>query len=344
MKTILLTGGAGFFGSIMKEHLLDQGHRCISVDLVKDASRHPNLQVHQMDIRDSAKLTGLFKDQRIDGVIHSAAILAHAVKDQNFLWTSNVDGTRNVLDAMRQTGVRQMVFLSSNCLWGESLRRPVREDDVPNPIEIYGKSKLAAEQVIAEYGDLNCVTIRCPTIIDFGRLGLLAILFEFIHDGRRVWTVGNGQNRDQFIYAGDLVNACMLALDLPQADTFNIGSDDVKSLADVYRYVVQRAQSHSRVAALPLKPTLAAMKLCHWLKISPLGPYHYKMIAEDFVFDTTRIKQRLGWNPTLTNEQMLWRAYQYYSENRLEIETRRDVSAHRQSAKMGVIRLLKWIS
>jgi dTDP-D-glucose 4,6-dehydratase len=68
------------------------------------------------------------------------------------------------------------------------------------------------------------------------------------------------------------------------------------------------------------------------------------MIAEDFSFDTTRIKTRLGWKPTLTNEQMLWRAYQYYSENRSEIENRRDVSAHRQPAKMGVIRLLKWMS
>ena len=62
------------------------------------------------------------------------------------------------------------------------------------------------------------------------------------------------------------------------------------------------------------------------------------------MFDTTRIKTRLGWSPTLTNEQMLWRAYQYYSENRSEIEKRRDVSAHRQPAKMGVIRLLKWMS
>ena len=68
------------------------------------------------------------------------------------------------------------------------------------------------------------------------------------------------------------------------------------------------------------------------------------MIAEDFVFDTSRIKSLLGWTPTLTNEQMLWRAYQYYSENRKEIEGRQDVSAHRKTAKMGVIRLLKWLS
>ena len=344
MKTILVTGGSGFFGAIMKQHILEQGYRCINIDLVKDPGEHPNLVQYQGDIRDAEKLRAIFGATPIDGVVHCAAILAHTGEDQKFLWTSNVDGTRNVMDAMRLNGVKQLVFLSSNCLWGESLGRPVREDDPPHPVEVYGHSKVAAERMVREFTDLNAVIIRCPTIIDFGRLGLLAILFEFIHDGRRVWTVGKGRNRYQFIYAGDLANACMLALEYPRSETFHIGSDNVKSLAEVYSYVVRRAQSKSSVAALPLKPTLAAMKLFHKLKVSPLGPYHYKMIAEDFVFDTTRIKEKLGWKPTLTNEQVLWRAYQYYSENRGEIENRRNVSAHRQGAKMGVIRLLKWIS
>jgi UDP-glucose 4-epimerase len=227
---------------------------------------------------------------------------------------------------------------------GRRIDRPVREDEPPKPIETYGRSKLAAEEVIREYGDLNSVIIRCPTIIDFGRLGLLSILFEFIDEGRRVWTVGGGRNRYQFIYAKDLANACILALEYPESDTFNIGSDDVKSLAEVYEYVIRNAGSKSSVAALPRTPAIAAMKLAYHLKLSPLGPYHYKMIAEDFLFDTSRIKSRLEWRPTLTNEQMLGRAYQYYSENRGEIENRRNVSAHRKAAKMGVIRLLKWVS
>jgi len=86
------------------------------------------------------------------------------------------------------------------------------------------------------------------------------------------------------------------------------------------------------------------MKLAHKLGISPLGPYHYQMIAEDFLFDTAKIKSRLGWRPTLTNEQMLVRAYRYYAAQREEINARRDVSAHSKPTAMGVIRLLKWIS
>ncbi len=344
MKTVLVTGGAGFFGGILKRQILQSGHRCISVDVCPDQDRDPNLISKQVDIRDAAELRRLFEAQPIDAVAHCAAMLAHGSEDERGLWSSNVDGTRNIMDAMRAHGVRQMVFTSSNCLWGEGVKRPIREEDDPNPVEIYGKSKLEGEKIILEYQDINSIIIRCPTIIDSGRLGLLAILFEFIDDGRRVWTVGGGRNRYQFIHAGDLADACILALDYPKSEIFNIGSDNVKSFAEVYEYVIRRANSKSKLASLPKGPTIAAMKLAYHLRISPLGPYHYKMIAEDFMFDTSKIKSLLRWRPTLTNEEMLWRAYQYYGENRREIESRRDVSAHRKTAKMGVIRFLKWVS
>ena len=95
---------------------------------------------------------------------------------------------------------------------------------------------------------------------------------------------------------------------------------------------------------LPKGPAILAMKAAHLLRISPLGPYHYRMIASHFVFDTTRIKTELGWRPTLSNRDMMLRAYTYYQSNRADIEGRAEVSAHRQAAKMGVIRALKWVS
>jgi nucleoside-diphosphate-sugar epimerase len=349
MKTILVTGGAGFFGGILKRAILRSGDRCISVDVCPDGDEHPNLDKRQIDLRDQAALDRVFASEaaaggKIHGVVHCAAMLAHGSENPKELWTSNVDGTRNLMEAMRKHQVRRHVFTSTNCLWGEAMGRPVREDDPPRPVELYGKSKLQSERIIGEYPDITSVLLRCPTIIDFGRLGLLSILFEFIDDGRRVWAVGGGRNRYQFIYGEDLANACLLALDYPHADIFNVGSDNVKSLAEVYEYVIRNSGSKARVATLPRGPAIAAMKLAYHLRLSPLGPYHYKMIAEDFLFDTSRIKERLGWRPTMTNEEMLWRAYQYYSQNRREIQGRQNVSAHRKAAKMGVIRLLKWCS
>ncbi|MEO6981687.1 MAG: NAD(P)-dependent oxidoreductase [Edaphobacter sp.] len=345
MKNVLVTGGSGFFGGVLKRRLLAEGYRCTNIDLVADADRHANLQSVQGDIRDTALLDGLFAQERFDAVLHCAALLAHDTIDDNALWTSNVDGTRNLAEACRVHGVKTLIFTSTNCLWASNLGHDVREDEVPNPIEIYGRSKLAGEEILAEYkNDLNVIVIRCPTIIDSGRLGLLAILFEFIQDGKKVWVVGDGSNRYQFIYAQDLVTACIQALDYQQSDLFHIGSDNVVSLRRVYEAVIRAAGTRARVASLPKGPTIAAMKLAHKLKVSPLGPYHYRMIAEDFIFDTTHIRRQLGWKPTLTNEEMMVEAFRYYAAQREEIHARKDVSAHSRPASMGVIRLLKWFS
>jgi len=345
VKTVLVTGGAGFFGEILKRQLLDAGYRCVSVDLQKDDARHPNLQTMQGDIRDAAFLDPIFSANRFDAVCHCAALLAHTGDPEALIWSCNVDGTERIAEACVRHGVPKIVFTSTNCLWAAPFDRPVTEDDAPKPGEIYGASKWAAEQVLWKYQDrVTSVIIRTPTIMESGRLGLLAILYEFMSEGRRVWMVGRGDNRYQFVYALDLADACIRAIDYPRTIVFNVGSDDVQPLRDVYQYVIDRAQTGARIASLPKWPTLQLMQLAHRLRLSPLGPYQYRMIAENFIFDTSRIKRELGWSPTLTNGEMLLRAYRYYHQHRSEIHARTDVSAHKQPAKMGIIRLLKWVS
>jgi UDP-glucose 4-epimerase len=344
MPHILITGGSGFFGGVLKRRLLSEGRSCINLDLVPDADQHPQLVSIQGDLRDKNLLANLFREHSISAVMHCAALLAHGSMNEHDLWTSNVDGTGNVAEACRTAGVRKLVFTSTNCLWASNAGHAIREDEPPAPIEIYGRSKLAAEQLLAEYTDLQVVILRCPTIIDSGRLGLLAILFEFIREGKKIWVVGDGGNRYQFVYAQDLATGCILAMQFDGSGVFNVGSDNVRSLREIYQAVINAAGSRSRVASLPEGPTIAAMKLAHALKISPLGPYHYRMIAEDFAFDTTKIRETLGWRPTLSNEEMLIRAYTYYAEQHDEIHARKNVSAHSKPASMGIIRLLKWIS
>jgi nucleoside-diphosphate-sugar epimerase len=346
MSKVLVTGGSGFFGGILKNRLLAEGFSVVNLDLVADPDRHLRLTSVREDIRDAVLVDRLFAEHRFEAVLHCAAMLAHEKIDARVLWASNVDGTRNLAEAARRTGVRSFVFTSTNCLWAHNPGHPIREDDPPAPVEAYGRSKLVAEQVLTQYrSDLAIVVIRCPTIIDSGRLGLLATLFEFIDEGRKVWVVGDGSSRYQFIYAQDLATACIQALTLPRSDIFHVGSDNVPTLREVYEAVIRAAGTRARVASLPKVPTILAMKLAHALGISPLGPYHYRMIAEDFVFDTTHIKQTLNWHPTLSNEQMMVKAYLYYSEHRRKIDTRAgEVSAHSRPAPMGVIRLLKWLS
>ncbi|MCL2284284.1 MAG: NAD(P)-dependent oxidoreductase [Fibromonadales bacterium] len=345
MKNVLITGGAGFFGGLLKQALLDKGIQCVSIDLEKDNASHENLTAIQGDIRNMDTMRDLFKNHNFDVVFHCAAILAHAVKDKNFLWTSNVDGTKNVAELALEHKVKNIVFLSSNCLWAQNFHRPVTEEDTPAPVEIYGKSKLEGEKILEQCSNsINTVIFRCPTIIDCGRLGLLSILFEFIDEGRKVWVVGGGENCYQFIYAQDLIDACIKAASYEKSNIFNIGSENVKSFREVYDYVIHKSGTKARVASLPKKLSIFGMKLAYALNMSPLGPYQYKMIAEDFEFDISKIKRELNWAPTMTNEDMLYKSYKYYHDNRAEINSRKDVSAHKQSAKMGIIRLLKWLS
>ncbi len=345
MARFLVTGGAGFFGGILKRRLLAGGARVVSVDLVPDADRHPALTSLQADIRDERSMRSVFAAYNFDAVFHIAAMLAHGKMNRELLWTSNVDGTGVIARCALEAGVRKFVFTSSNCLWASNMGRPVREDDPPAPAEIYGESKLAGERLLEQFqNDLDVVVLRCPTIIDSGRLGLLAILFEFIMENKTVWVVGSGGNRYQFIHAGDLAQACVQSLDYRGSATFHVGSDNVPSLRECYDAVIWQAGSHSRVRSLPKAPALAAMHLAHMLHVSPLGPYHYRMIAEDFIFDTARIRQALGWRPTVTNSEMLTTAYLYYAENRKEILARSNVSAHSRAADMGILRMLKWMS
>lgn len=346
MQNILITGGAGFFGGVLKRKLLASGYRCVSFDLVQDEDRHGNLVSIKGDLRDKALVEEVFSKHQFSAVQHCAAMLAHGLKvDAKEVWNCNVEATRNVAEACTRHQVKNLVFTSTNCLWASNLGHAIAEDEPPAPVEAYGRAKLESEKVLQSYsGDLNVVIIRCPTIIESGRLGLLAILFEFIDDHKTVWLVGAGANRYQFIYADDLARACMQSMALDRSETFHIGSDRVESLREVFEAVIREAGSKSKVRSLPKGPAIFTMKLAHHLHISPLGPYHYKMIAEDFIFDTAKIKRELGWKPTLRNSEMLVRAYRYYSDHRQEIEKRGDVSAHSKPAAMGVIRLLKWIS
>lgn len=346
MKNYLVTGGSGFFGSILIEQLISLGHRCVNIDICPADFKHPNKTDYICDIRDKHAIDQIFRQEGpFDAVFHVAAMLAHSVKSKSALMETNVNGTRNIAESCIQHGTKHLVFISSNCLWGKPLNRPIKEDEPPAPIEIYGKSKVEAEKILLSLADrLHSVILRVPTITSEGRLGLLAIFYEFIYENRKIWMVGKGDNRYQFIYAPDLVSACIKASEIDRTTVYNVGSDNPKTLREIYQYVIDKAGSKSKIKSLPRRPMILVMKFANFLKLSPLGPYHYNMISESFEFDTSRAKAELGWQPTKSNEEMLFEAYNYFKRNYKEIKNRDNVSAHKKVASMGVIKLLKWIS
>jgi nucleoside-diphosphate-sugar epimerase len=342
----LVTGGAGFLGSLLVEDLARHGHQVTILDRVNDADLARRFRFAHADLRAPEQVEGAFRQfGPFDGVFHVAAMLAHAIEDKRDLVDSNVNGTRNIVEAATRNGVPQLVYTSSNCVVGKPFSQPVKEEDPINPLEVYGVSKWDGEKVLAEYQDrIDISMIRPPTIMAGGRLGLLSILYEFIYEGRKVWMLGSGSNRYQFIYANDLIDAMERAIYQPGFHLYNIGSDNVPSLRDLYNKVIKHAGTKARVASLPKAPAVAAMRVLHVLGMSPLGPYHYKMLAEDFIFDTSRIKRELGWRPTKTNTEMLVESYDWYVQHFDDIYSGGERSAHRQPVKLQALALVKRFS
>jgi nucleoside-diphosphate-sugar epimerase len=167
---VLVTGGAGFFGSVLSEYLADRGHDVVSIDRL--AGDNPKFKNIQLDLTDGVKLIETVKALGpIDGIVHAAAMLAHDKENLDKLWVSNVDGTKNVLECARQLKINRVIFISTNCVFSTGFDKPVDESTPLNPIETYGKSKLEAEKLFDDYGDVSTMIIRSPTIMAAGRLG-----------------------------------------------------------------------------------------------------------------------------------------------------------------------------
>jgi UDP-glucose 4-epimerase len=341
----VVTGAMGFFGSVMANYLIDQGHEVLSIDRLAENDPNRRYKNIQLDITDGAAFTQAVRDYgQVDAILHIAALLAHVKESLDHLWASNVDGTRNVMECARTLGIKKVVFTSTNCVFSTGFDKPVNESTPTQPIELYGRSKLAAEEIINSYTDVSAVIIRCPTIIAAGRLGLLTILFDFVREGRRLYLVGDGSNRYTFIAGHDLANACLLASQSEHRGIYHVGSDNVPTMKELYRNLITSAGKTPRLVCIPEGPTVLALKILNTLGLSPLGPYHYRMLAANFVFDTTKIKRDLGWQPTLTNQEILGQAYKFYIDHFDEINNAQGLSAHKTRAKAGVLNLLRMIS
>ena len=340
---VLVTGAAGYFGEIIAEDLISRGHEVIGIDRLNQ--RHPtSFHFRQTDIRDEPALNLIFNEFKPHAVIHAAAVLAHERPSEQDLWTSNVDGTRILADIAIQFGCESFVFLSSNCLWANAFQFPVSEQEPPEPIEIYGKSKLEGERILQTRADkIRMVIMRSPTIVAAGRLGLLGILFQFIEEGRRVYVVGSGNNRYQFIYAPDYCDAITKMLKTKLSGVYNVGSMDVPRMADSFQYVIDQTKSQARLVRIPHGITIFFLRILHTLRISPLGPYQYRMIASSFEFDTSKIQSATDWRPTKTNNEMLLEAFQYYQANKASTHDL-TASAHNRVARGGLIDLLRRLS
>ena len=152
---LLVTGGAGYIGSVVADQLLRRGDEVTVLDSLARGHRAavpPAAELVQADLLDPQGLTEALARHPYDGVLHFAALalVAESVEHPERYWRNNVTGTLNLLDAMREAGVPRLVFSSTCATYGEPEQVPMAEDAPEQPVNPYGGSKLAVDRMIAD--------------------------------------------------------------------------------------------------------------------------------------------------------------------------------------------------
>ncbi len=214
-KTFLITGGAGFLGINLARMLLEKGDRVVSYDLAP--FDYPDCKDRVTDVRgDIRKLDQLNPAMRgVDVVIHAAAALPlYSAED---IYTTDVDGTRAVLQSAKQNHVNRVVHISSTAVYGIPDHHPLLETDRMVGVGPYGEAKVKAEEVVLEFRAQGmCVPVLRPkSFIGPERLGVFAMLYEWANEGKNFPVLGSGDNLYQYLAVEDLCDAIYACATMP---------------------------------------------------------------------------------------------------------------------------------
>jgi UDP-glucose 4-epimerase len=294
-RTVLVTGAAGFIGSALCRRLVSAGHRVIGYDNLWRGRREclpEGVDFVQGDIRDAARLATTFSAATPDCVIHLAAMhfipecIAHpeATKDVN------VDGTLRVLEACRGSSVRSFVFASSGAVYAPT-DGPCVEDVTPlRPLEVYGESKVAAEQAVATFH--HGTGIPAAILRLFNAIGrnetnphVVPHIFESLQTSD-VIRLGNLEPCRDYIDTRDVAEAITAVVEAPRGlHVFNVGTGVAHSVKDIIELL-------HRILGRPINVVQEPGRV----RIDE------RMVL---VADVARIRRAIGWSPRLALEDTL---------------------------------------
>jgi nucleoside-diphosphate-sugar epimerase len=314
----LVTGGAGFLGQAVVRRLAGLGHAVRVLDTAPQPAELDGLALDYRlgDVRNKATVDAAV--QGIDVVCHAAAALP-IHRSKAFIHAVNVDGTRNLLEAAAAQPRRpRFVFISSTAVYGLHKEHPITEENRLVPVGPYGSSKVEAEALCAGFRDrLHVAILRPKTFLGEGRLGVFEILFDWIHDGKRIPLIGKGHNKYQLLDVEDLVDAILLSASHPTgSDTFNVAADRFGTLREDLAPLFKAASHPPRFLPAPRRTTIAALFVLDKLRLSPLTRWHYGTMSSDSYVETDKAREKLGWTPKRSNQETLLAAYTWYHANR----------------------------
>ncbi len=306
-KRILVTGGAGFIGSHLVEHLLDHKAKVVVIDNLV-SGRIENLQEYlnkiefiKKDICDERALDLALKG--VDFVLHQAALrsVPKSVKDPFAYHEVNVSGTLRLLLKAKEKKIKRVVFASSSSVYGERTKFPEKETDTPSPVSPYATTKLACEYYLNLFGKLyNLETVSLRYFNVFGPRQALddeysVVIPKFITSLLKDSPppiYGDGNQERDFTYIDNVVEANLLALIAPgiSGEVFNVASGKPYSINQLFSLLKELL--NKKIEPLYLAPRPGDVRKTH--------------------ADIFKIKRVLGWRPKIDFKEGLIRTINWF--------------------------------
>lgn len=320
MAKILVTGGAGYIGSITAYHLVKRGFEVVVADDLSRGHRHavPANLLNVVRLQDTAALVKLLEG--VDAVMHFAAYIAvgESTREPEIYFANNVGGSLSLFEAMARAGVKRVVFSSTAAVYGEPPQTPIPEDSPFAPVSPYGESKAMVERVLSEidkYRGVRSVVLRyfnaCGAEPE-AKLGeqhapethLIPLLFRAAMTGEPILLFGDdyptsdGTCVRDYIHVGDLASAHLAALDHLLAggasNQFNVGTGTGNTVLEVLREVEK----------------VSGRKVPY--KVAP----RREGDSASLVADSRKLQETLGWRPVRSDLQQIVRdAWDFFVQN-----------------------------
>jgi len=340
---IYITGISGFLSINLVRHLLKSGFTDIAgIDLVDfEYPERDKIDFLQGDIRNKEDLRKSM--QGVDVVIHTAAALPlYSPED---IYTTDIIGTRNVLEQAKTYSAKRFIHISSTAVYGVPDHHPLFETDRVYGVGPYGEAKVKAEEICMEFRENGlCVPILRPkSFVGPERLGVFAIFYEWASQKKNFPMIGTGNNRYQLLDVEDLCSvilSCCTQSEENVNDTFNIGAAEYTTMKEDYQAVLDVAGYNKKIVPFPAGPVVAVLKMLEFLKLSPLYPWIYETASKDSFVSIDKAITKLGYSPKYSNKQALLRNYEWYLQNKDNFSGGSGVS-HRLPWKQKALKLVK---
>ena len=299
MRTLLVTGGAGFIGSHLVDRLLSDPDTNVTVvddfnNFYEPDIKRANIRAHlasdryrlvEADIRDRAALETVFRQQSFDCIVHLAARagVRPSLSQPELYAQTNIDGTLNLLQLARSHEVKQFVFGSSSSVYGVNAKVPFSEEDpIRQPISPYAATKAAGELLCHTYSHLyglRCICLRFFTVYGPRQRPDLAIhkFAQLMSRGQPIPVFGDGTTRRDYTYIDDIISGVLAAIEYDKTnyEVFNLGESRTVELRELIALLERELDLRATIERLPPQP----------------GD-----VPQTFA-DITKARQLLGYNP-----------------------------------------------